>query len=217
MAAAIRGARLFVLASLAAGIAAAWHWRGNLDPAAISLAIGHSPVAPLAYLAAHVLASLVFVPRTVLAVAAGLLFGMWAGLLWAAIGSVAGAAAGFLVARYLAAGFSMREGGRFAPHLERAAQGGWRMVAMLRLVPVLPHSFANYGFGLTPIPLGPYAFGSLVGQLPMTVAYVEFGAAGGRLMLGHAHWIEPTVIGFAALAFSLALPILARRRRTRLS
>lgn len=217
MPAPIRGARLFVLALLAAGIAAAWHWRGNLDPGAISLAIGHSPVAPLAYLAAHVLASLVFVPRTLLAVAAGLLFGVWTGLLWAAIGSVAGAAAGFLVARYLASGSALSDSGRFAPQLDRVARGGWRMVAILRLVPVVPHSLANYGLGLTPIPLGPYAFGSLLGQLPMTVAYVELGAAGGRLMLGHAHWIEPTLIGLFALALSLAIPLIARRRRIRLS
>jgi uncharacterized membrane protein YdjX (TVP38/TMEM64 family) len=213
MPALFRGGRLLVLGLIVAGIAAAWHWRGDLDPAAISAAIGRSPAAPLAFLAAHVLASLVFIPRTVLAVAAGLLFGMWAGLLWAAIGSVAGAAAGFLVARYLAFGIALPDGGRFAPYLERTARGGWRTVAVLRLVPVMPHSLANYGLGLTRIPLGPYAFGSLVGQLPMTVAYVELGAAGGRLMLGRAHWIEPTLIGVAALAVSLAIPLLARRRQ----
>ena len=71
---------------------------------------------------------------------------------------------------------------------------------------------ANYGLGLTKLPLGTYAFGSLLGQLPLTVAYVDLGAAGGRLMLGGASWIEPTLIGLAALSLSLLIPAIARRR-----
>jgi len=52
----------------------------------------------------------------------------------------------------------------------------------------------------------------LLGQLPMTIAFVDLGAAGERLMLGGASWIEPTLIGFAALSLSLLIPAIARRR-----
>jgi uncharacterized membrane protein YdjX (TVP38/TMEM64 family) len=194
------------------GAAAAWRWRAALDPTQLTALVQRYPAAPLAYLALHVVASLVFVPRTVLAIAAGLLFGMWWGVVWAAIGSVAGAAAGFLLARHVTAG--PLEAGRAAPALERVAQGGWRMVAMIRLVPVVPHSLANYGLALTRLPLGAYCFGSLVGQLPMTVAYAEIGAAGERAMTGGA-WITPTAIGLTALALSSALPLLARWRSRR--
>ena len=85
-------------------------------------------------------------------------------------------------------------------------------MALLRLIPVIPHSLANYGLGLTPLPLGAYALGSLVGQLPMTIACVDFGAAGERLAMGDAGWVAPTVIGAAALGLSLLIPVLARRR-----
>jgi uncharacterized membrane protein YdjX (TVP38/TMEM64 family) len=71
---------------------------------------------------------------------------------------------------------------------------------------------ANYSLGLTKLPLGAYALGSLVGQLPLTIAYVDLGAAGERLMVGGASWVEPTLIGLAALSLSLLLPALARRR-----
>jgi uncharacterized membrane protein YdjX (TVP38/TMEM64 family) len=83
---------------------------------------------------------------------------------------------------------------------------------VLRLIPVMPHSLANYGLGLTQLPLGAYAFGSLVGQLPMTIAYVDLGAGGGRLMLGSAGWLEPTLIGLAALSLSLLIPAYSRWR-----
>jgi uncharacterized membrane protein YdjX (TVP38/TMEM64 family) len=208
-----RGARLIVLVLLAAGIAFAWRWRMALDPMAIGAAIAGYPAAPLVFLGVHIVASLLFVPRTVLAIAAGLLFGMGWGVVWAAIGSVAGAVAGFCLARYVNAGFvDLESNARIRPVLDRVQRGGWRAVALLRLIPVIPHSLGNYGLGLTPLQVGPYAFGSLVGQLPMTIACVGLGAAGERLALGDAGWVAPTVIGAAALGLSLLIPVLARRR-----
>ena len=39
-------------------------------------------------------------------------------------------------------------------------RGGWRAVALLRLIPIMPHSLANYGLGLTALPLGAYRDGA---------------------------------------------------------
>jgi uncharacterized membrane protein YdjX (TVP38/TMEM64 family) len=209
----VQAGRIVAVGLVVCGAAAAWHWRAQFDPLAMTGLIERYPAAPLAYLALHVVASLIFVPRALLAIAAGLLFGMWWGTVWAALGSVAGAAAGFVLARYVTSG--PIEARRIAPALERIAQGGWRMVAMIRLVPVMPHSLGNYGLALTRLPLGAYAFGSLVGQLPMTIAYVGLGAAGERAMRGGTGWIAPTAIGLSALALSSAVPWLARRRARR--
>lgn len=204
---------VLLLGLLAVGVAAAWHWRAALDPAAVAVAIGRYPATPLIFLAVHVAASLLFVPRTLLAILAGLLFGIRLGIFWAAIGSVAGAVAGFLVARYINSGlFDLDRSVRLRLVLDRIERGGWRAVALLRLIPVMPHSLGNYGLGLTRMPLGSYALGSLVGQLPMTIAYVDFGAAGERVMLGDAHWLAPALIGAVALALSLLIPAVARGR-----
>jgi uncharacterized membrane protein YdjX (TVP38/TMEM64 family) len=90
--------------------------------------------------------------------------------------------------------------------LQRAEAGGWRAVTMLRLIPVIPHSFSNYALGLTRLSLGGYALGSLLGQLPMTIAYVSFGAAGGRAVAGGQDWLLPAIVGAIALAASILLP-----------
>ncbi len=204
---------ILLLGVLVVGIAAAWHWRAVLDPAAVAAAMGRYPATPLIFLAVHVAASLLFVPRTLLAILAGLLFGIGSGIFWAAIGSVAGAIAGFLVARYINSGvFGLNRSVRLRPVLDRIERGGWRAVALLRLIPVMPHSLGNYGLGLTRMPLGAYAFGSLIGQLPMTIAYVDFGAAGERVALGGAGWLAPALIGAAALGLSLLIPAIVRRR-----
>jgi uncharacterized membrane protein YdjX (TVP38/TMEM64 family) len=176
----------------------------------ITAAIGRYPAAPLAFLAVHIAASLLFIPRTLLAIVAGLLFGMGWGIVWAATGSVAGAVAGFLVARFVNSDLVDLQ--RLGPVAGTVERGGWRAVAVLRLIPVIPHSLANYALGLTRVTLGAYALGSLLGQLPLTIAYVDFGAAGGRLMHGGANWVAPTLIGLAALSLSLLIPAVARRR-----
>ena len=215
--------RLIVLGLLAAGIAMAWRWRSLFDPLALTELIGRNPAAPLVFLAVHVVGSLFFVPRTLLALGAGMVFGMWWGVVWAALGSLAGAVAGFLVARYLHFGFVARASlarsagpARLAALIARAEHGGWRMVAVLRLVPVIPHSLTNYALGLTGLRLGAYAIGSLLGQLPLTIAYADLGAAGGRALIGAAGWhhevLWPSLIGLTALALSLLIPVMARRR-----
>ena len=206
--------RILALLLVLAGLALVWTRRDVLDAQSIALAIAHYPAAPAIFLALHVVASLIFFPRTVLAVAAGALFGVWWGTLWAATGSVLGAVVGFLLARYVNSGLIDLEGlRRIGPVLLRAERGGWRAVAVLRLVPVIPHSFSNYALGLTRLDLGAYALGSLLGQLPMTIACVDLGAAGEKIAAGKAGWFEPTVIGLAVLAVSLILPRLAGRQR----
>ncbi len=208
--------RLVVGALVVAGIVAAWPWRSLFDPLAMTALIGGNPLAPLIFVVLHVAASLFFVPRAFLAVGAGLVFGMWWGIVWAALGSVAGAVAGFLVARYLYAGFVERaDSVRLKALLARVERGSWRMVAVVRLVPFIPHSLTNYALGLTRLRLGAYAVGSLLGQLPLTIAYADFGAAG-RALFGTADWLHqmlwPSLIGLSALSLSLLIPLVARRR-----
>ncbi len=208
-----RAGRIALVVLLVAGVVAAWHWRAIFDPATLIARIGGYPAAPLIFLAVHIAASLVFVPRTFLGIGAGLAFGMWWGMVWAALGGVLGASAGFVIARYVNSGLiDAASWSRLAPWLHRVERGGWRAVAIIRLIPGIPHSLTNYALGLTRLGIGAYTTGSLLGQLPQPIACAELGAAGGRLMLGASDWVMPTLIGAAALALSLLIPLIAGRR-----
>jgi uncharacterized membrane protein YdjX (TVP38/TMEM64 family) len=206
--------RIALVLAVVAGIIALTTHRSALDPAAVAATIGRYPAAPLIFLGVHAIASLIFFPRTLLGIAAGALFGPWWGTLWATLGSVVGALAGFMVARYVNSGMiDLESTPRLGPILLRAEQGGWRAVTALRLIPVVPHSLANYALGLTRLGIGSYALGSLLGQLPMTIAAVELGTAGESALLGRADWVLPTSIGAAALGLSFILPRLVARYR----
>lgn len=205
--------RILLLAAIVAGIALAWINRASLSPSAIEAAISHSTAAPVLFLAAHIVASLLFIPRALLAAAAGLMFGLWWGLVWATAGSMLGSAAGFLIARYINSGLVDLEAlPRFGPYFLRAERGGWPVVALIRVLPILNHGFINYALGLTKVSFGAYLLGSFLGQIPSTIAFVEFGAAGERAASGRPGWLIPMLIGVAALAVAFLLRRVFRKQ-----
>ena len=180
--------------------------RGAIDSTAIRDSIGHDPLAPLIFVVLQVLASLFFVPRTILGIAAGLIFGLAWGSFWAILGAEAGAAAGFAVARWIGAGeVNLESMPRLGPLIERAERGGWWAVALVRLVPGLPHSLANTALALTRISWSDYLVGSLAGMLPMTIFQVDIGAAGGFALDGGHGRIIATVLGVLGIAAAYAL------------
>jgi hypothetical protein len=131
--------RVFAAAVIALAIGFMWRHRAWFEPEAIEAMLADHPWAPAAFIAAHVVVSLCFIPRTVMALAAGLVFGMWWGLLWTVIGAMAGAWAGFGLVRLLG-GERLRflNLPRLTPWLDRIERGGWRAVWGIRLL--LPHT-----------------------------------------------------------------------------
>jgi uncharacterized membrane protein YdjX (TVP38/TMEM64 family) len=136
---------------------------------------------PLAFICGYALATVAFAPGSVLTLAAGPLFGVPAGVLYALSGATLGASCAFLLARYVArAAIERRVEGdpRFAA-IDRAVAGeGRRIVFLLRLSPVFPFNLLNYALGLTRIRFVDYAVAS-IGMLPGTLLYVYLGAVGG--------------------------------------
>src|SRR4051812_16714998 len=152
---------------------------------------GFGPFGPLVFLLVHIAASLVFVPRSVMAIVASMLFGFWDACGWAMLGSMCGAIGGVLIARYVNGG-GLVSGNldRVGPLLQRAEEGRWRAVALVRLLPVLPHALTNYALGLTRLSLRDYSIGSFIGMAPETYVFVNL-AISGKQALSSGTWLEP--------------------------
>jgi uncharacterized membrane protein YdjX (TVP38/TMEM64 family) len=204
--------RLFLLSLIVVGIAVAAAVETASKTHVISAFIDRfGPFVPVVFVLVHILASLVFVPRSVMAIVATLLFGFWEACWWSTLGSIAGAMAGFLIARYINSGFLVpEEMKRVGPILERAEDGGWRAVAVIRLLPLLPHALVNYALGLTRLSLAEYTLGSLAGMLPETYVFVNLAVSGRRALDGGA-WMAPMAWGLALVGLSVVVPKLLRR------
>ena len=135
----------------------------------------------------YVVAVVLFVPGIVLTLGAGFLFGLGKGIVLVSAASTVAAALGFLIARYFARESVERlakKDARFEAIDRAIGKEGWKVVALLRLSPLVPFSLSNYLYGLTSVRFWPYVATSWAAMLPATVLYVYLGAAGRTIGAG---------------------------------
>ena len=172
-----------VIAAVAVGLFVVW----RLLPVAAWLKdfqdwiSGLGPLGGVLYGLAYVAAALLFVPGAILTLGAGYLFGIGWGLVIVSLAATATAALAFLIARYAArerVEKLARKNEKFAAVDRAIGKNGWKVVALLRLSPLIPFSLSNYLYGLTSVRFLPYVAASWAGMLPGTLLYVYLGAAG---------------------------------------
>jgi uncharacterized membrane protein YdjX (TVP38/TMEM64 family)/rhodanese-related sulfurtransferase len=207
--------RIALSVLLATAIAWAIANRQRFDSAAILEGLaGLGDWAPLAYVGLYIVATIVFLPGSILGLAGGALFGPLWGTVYTLIGATTGATLAFLVARYVASDWvAARAGGRMKQLVEGVEGEGWRFVAFVRLVPLFPFNLLNYALGLTRIRLLEYMLASFVCMMPGTIAYTYLGYAGREAFTGGESIVRKGVIALALLASAAFLPRLVRRFR----
>jgi uncharacterized membrane protein YdjX (TVP38/TMEM64 family) len=132
----------------------------------------------IAFIAIYNLATLLFVPGSILTMKGGCLFGIFWGTVYVLIAATLGATWAFLLGRYLSRDWVCRQLGKNPKFqaIDRAVgKEGWKIVLLTRLSPVFPFNLLNYAFGVTGVSLKDYILGSL-GMIPGTVMYVYIGS-----------------------------------------
>ena len=135
----------------------------------------------LIYCAAAIAGSLLLIPAWIFAVAAGAVFGFGWGLAAATLASTLGALIAFLVARYALRDRIERIARRnetFVAVDKAVEREPWKVVALLRMSPVLPSSLKSYFLGLTCIEPVAYTLATMTGMLPGLLFKVYIGHAG---------------------------------------
>lgn len=137
----------------------------------------------------YAVAVVCLVPAGPLTIAAGAAYGLAGGFAVVSIASTSAAVVAFLIARHL---LRERVRGWLARwpsfgNVDRAIeQGGWKIVALARLSPVMPYSALNYALGVTGVGLVPYAVASWLATMPGTLLYVAMGAVSVDVATGGA-------------------------------
>ena len=175
---------------------------------------GMGLVAALALFGAvNVIATLLFVPAWLFPLVAGAVFGMGWGVVVALGAALASALAAFVLARTLLRNRLERAARRHEAFrgLEAAiTREPWKVVALVRMSPLLPSGLKSYFLGLTCVKLADYVSASAAGMLPGILLKVYVGAAGrGALTEGGAlNW----TIFAAGVAATVALTLIVGRR-----
>jgi len=172
--------------------------------------IEENPVTGIfAFMGVYFLATVLFVPGSILTLGAGFVFanafGLGVGLLLGTvsvfIGASFGAIAAFLVGRFLLRDWVKDLAKRYAimEALDVAfSEKGLRIMTLLRLSPIIPFNAINFIVGITALSFWSYVW-ALLAMLPGTFFYVFLGASAGSLVdsaeSGDSNVVTYVVIG----------------------
>ncbi|MFG2490973.1 TVP38/TMEM64 family protein [Streptomyces caniferus] len=136
------------------------------------------PTALVVFALAYAACTTVFVPRPVLNLAAGALFGSQAGTATALAGTVLGAGLTFGLGRLLGQD-ALRPllRARWLTAADRQlSEHGFRSMVVIRLLPGLPFCAMNYCAAVSRMGWVPYLVATALGSIPNTAAYAVAGA-----------------------------------------
>jgi len=205
--------RLALLLLLAAAVAWVALHRDQFNLATLDAWLGSLGLwAPVGYVALYALATLAFVPGSIVTLAGGALFGPFWGSIWSLAGATLGATLAFQITRTIAGEWVARKAGGLLKRLIDGVDAeGWRFVAFVRLVPLFPFNLSNYLLGLTRIPLHHYVLATLVCMAPGAVAYTWLGYAGRGALAGESDAVRYGLLALGLLAAVAVLPRLIGR------
>ena len=164
----------------------------------------------IVFIGIYILATVLFVPGSILTLGAGFVFGVLVGTIYVSVASTIGATAAFLIGRYFARdwiGKKVEGNKRFKAIDEAVGREGWKIVLLTRLSPVFPFNLLNYSYGLTKVSLKAYFFTSWIGMLPGTLMYVYIGSLAGNLATLGTGDQARTPLEWALYALGLAATI----------
>ena len=176
----------------------------------------------IAFIVLYIVATVAFLPGSILTLGAGVVFGVFFGSLYVFIGATLGAIAAFLVGRYLTRDWVAQKiagNQKFTAIDQAVGKEGFKIVLLTRLSPIFPFFLLNYAYGVTGVSLKDYAIAS-VGMIPGTIMFVYIGSLAGNLAtLGtQTPMVNPAlewtirIIGFiATVAVTFYVTKLARR------
>lgn len=136
------------------------------------------PWGPLVLAVAYIPLTILAVPASVLTLGGGYLFGLPVGFVADSIGATIGAGAAFLLGRTIGKPFvisKLKDYPQFRSVALAIRRSGFKIVLLLRLVPLLPFNMLNYLLSVTPVPLLEYMLASWIGMMPITLAFVYVG------------------------------------------
>ena len=174
------------------------------------------------FFAAYVVATVAFLPGSLLTLAAGFAYGPVWGLAIVSPASIAGATVAFLLGRTLLRDWAVRrtsDSPRARAVADAVEREGFKLVLLLRLSPLVPFNLLNYALSVSNVSLGRYVAASALGMLPGTALYVYLGSlaptAAQLSTAAQGGGATRTALYAAGLAATVAVVIVATRAARR--
>lgn len=177
---------------------------------------------PLVLAVAYIPLTVLAVPASILTLGGGYLFGLTVGFIADSIGSTAGATAAFIVGKTIGRSYvvsKLKDYPQFQAVAIAVQRSGFKIVLLLRLVPLLPFNMLNYLLSVTPVSIGEYILASWIGMMPITFAFVYVGTTikdlsdvtHGWNEISTTRWILLTIGSVASVVLMVLVTKVARK------
>ncbi|RWR94738.1 SNARE associated Golgi protein family [Cinnamomum micranthum f. kanehirae] len=187
------------------------------------------PWGPLVLAISYIPLTVLAVPASILTLGGGYLFGLPIGFVADSIGATIGATAAFLLGRtakeeekeeeeeepevlklkigrpYVIS--KLKDYPQFQAVALAIQRSGFKIVLLLRLVPLLPLNMLNYLLSVTPVRIGEYMLASWLGMMPITFALVYVGTTLKDLSDVTHGWSEVSTTRWVVMILGLVISV----------
>ena len=181
----------------------------SLLPNLIAWIQGLGAVGLIIYMLVYALATVLFVPGSLLTLGAGVLFG-FTGIIVVAVGATLGAVGAFVAGKYFLTDWVtslVAKFPRFQAIHEAISEKGGKIIFLLRLSPLFPFNASNYLYALTSVSVWSYTLATLFGILPGTIMYVYFGTLLNTIATASERAQSPLELVFFGLGLAVTVVV----------
>lgn len=139
--------------------------------------IGFGILAPIIYIILFTFVPLTLFPDALLAISAGLVFGIAAGILYTIIGALSGGTLAFYISRKLGKDKVSKKFSKYDKMYSLIEKRGFLLILCLRLIPLIPFDVISYVSGVTNVKYKDYMLATILGILPGVIILVSLGDA----------------------------------------
>lgn len=156
----------------------------------------------------YTIAEILAIPAFPLTASAGYLFGLQGGTAIVLFSASIAASVSFIIGRTVLRSYVeglLEKYPKFKAMDKAIGNEGFKLMLLLRLSPLFPFALSNYLYGVTSVRFVDYFWGTILGFLPGTMAYVYSGEVGKALTLdsGNAQPWYVYAVGLAVIVGAL--------------
>lgn len=139
--------------------------------------LSYGVFAPIIFIILFTFVPLTLFPDAILAIAGGLIFGLFEGSIYIMIGALCGATLSFYLARFYGSWLRKKlKGEKFLNIDEQVKNNGFLIIFLLRLIPLVPFDIISYSAGFSSIRYKDFILATFIGIIPGVLVYANIGA-----------------------------------------
>jgi len=139
--------------------------------------LSYGKLAPIVFIVLFTIVPLTLFPDAILAIAGGLIFGLYEGSIYIMIGALCGATLSFYIARFYGCWIKEKlKNEKFLDIDKSIKKNGFLIIFLLRLVPLVPFDIISYSAGFSSIKYRDFIVATGIGIIPGVIVYANIGA-----------------------------------------